>query len=74
VQKSYEAIRKLVDSHVNWISKLNEAQFRTEFLDKILPNLGYFFIPESETPAQSKKRPDYLVFSSEKIKPIKRRS
>ena len=68
VNESFGVIKEIVESHVDWISKLNEAQFRTEFLDKILPVLGYYTIPENLTPGPGKETPDYLVFSSEESK------
>ncbi len=68
VSKNFEQIQEIFKKSANWIWNLNETQFRIEFLDKILPVLGYYTIPENMTPAVGKETPDYLVFSSDESK------
>ena len=45
------------------LAKGNEAYTRTHFLDPLLAQLGWHFIPELKQPTQ--KRPDYWLFTDE---------
>ena len=61
VKECFERVKVMVESAAGYIWNLNEAQFRNEFLDKILLELGYYSIPENITPATGKGTPDYLI-------------
>lgn len=43
----------------------NEAQTRSELIDKVLEALGFSFIPENPSPGVAKTTPDYLLFATE---------
>ena len=60
--------RLWVDNYDGLIAQ-NEAYVRTKFIEPVLRELGWFFIPEQNLPkgptAMTRKRPDYCLFSDE---------
>lgn len=59
----YESARALWQKNHVGLAKGNEAYTRTHFLDPILTELGWHFIPELTQTTQ--KRPDYWLFTEE---------
>lgn len=67
VEQAYKAIQAIWTSRATGLRKGNEAYLRTHFLDRVLPLLGWHFIPEvrSRGFGEGGKRPDYCLFASE---------
>lgn len=61
----YEAAKSRCQDHLHGLRKQKEAYTRTAFLDPLLTELGWQFIPEAELPkGTTRKRPDYCLFTS----------
>jgi hypothetical protein len=52
------------------LCKRKEAYTRTEFLDPVLKEIGWTFIPEQELPSKgvTRKRPDYCLFLNDEAR------
>lgn len=67
-QPLYEAVKARWLKHWLGMAKQNEDYTRSQFLDPLLKELGWHFIPEKNLPnGQSglRKRPDYCLFRDE---------
>lgn len=61
----YEATKVRWRDYLPGLRKQSEAYTRTAFLDPLLPDLGWHFIPEAKLPkGLTRKRPDYCLFPS----------
>ncbi len=63
----YERLRELWNQNAVALKKRKEAFTRSQFLDVVLQELGWFFIPEETLPAKTatlRKRPDYCLFTN----------
>jgi hypothetical protein len=61
----YEAVKTRWHDNLPGLGKRQEAYTRTAFLDPLLSELGWFFIPEAELPrGVTLKKPDYCLFST----------
>lgn len=61
----YEAAKARWQDHLHGLRKQKEAYTRTAFLDPLLTELGWQFIPEAELPkGTTRKRPDYCLFTT----------
>lgn len=68
VQPLYESVKARWLKHWYGMAKAKEAHTRTQFLDPLLKELGWYFLPEQDLPpGQSgmKKRPDYCLCRDE---------
>lgn len=65
VRPIYEAAKARWQDHLHGLRKQKEAYTRTAFLDPLLKDLGWQFIPEAELPkGVTRKRPDYCLFTT----------
>jgi hypothetical protein len=65
VSSCYEAAKVRWGENVPGLRKRNEAYTRTTFLNPLLADLGWHFIPEAELPkGLTRKQPDYCLFPS----------
>ena len=65
VTHCYEAAKARWRENLLGLCRQNEAYTRTTFLDPLLTNLGWYFIPETKLPkGLTRKRPDYCLFPS----------
>lgn len=65
---AYERLRDLWERNRVGLRRRKEAYTRSQFLDVVIRELGWHFIPEEALPAASpnlRKRPDYCLFTSE---------
>jgi hypothetical protein len=64
VRPAYERLRNRWREDYDGLRKRNEAYTRTQFLDGLLKEIGWAFIPEQDLPAKgrSRKHPDYCLF------------
>jgi len=61
----YETAKTRWQDHLHGLRKQKEAYTRTAFLDPLLDDLGWEFIPEAELPkGTTRKRPDYCLFTT----------
>lgn len=61
----YEAAKTRWRDNLPGLRRQNEAFTRTSFLDPLLADLGWHFIPEAKLPkGLTRKRPDYCLFPS----------
>src|SRR6266567_3882629 len=61
----YEVAKARWQDHLHGLRKQKEAYTRTAFLDPLLTELGWFFIPEADLPkGATLKKPDYCLFST----------
>jgi len=61
----YEVAKARWQDHLHGLRKQKEAYTRTAFLDPLLADLGWQFIPEAELPkGTTRKRPDYCLFTT----------
>lgn len=61
----YETAKTRWRDNLPGLRKQNEAYTRTAFLDPLLADLGWHFIPEAKLPkGPTRKRPDYCLFPS----------
>src|SRR2546428_13441622 len=65
VRAIYEAVKARWQDHLPGLRKQKEAYTRTAFLDPLLADLGWQFIPEAELPkSTTRKPPDYCLFKT----------
>ena len=65
-QSLYEETRRRWTDNYAGLRRQNEAYTRTEFLDVVLRDLGWQFLPEQSLPrGATRKRPDYCLFADE---------
>lgn len=66
----FEKARDLWLKNFTGMSKRSEQYTRTTFLDPVLGDLGWHFIPEQKLPSQgpTRKRPDYCLFETDEVK------
>lgn len=66
----FEKARDLWLKNYAGLTKRNEQYTRTTFLDPVLGDLGWHFIPEQKLPAigPTRKRPDYCLFEADEGK------
>ncbi len=64
VRPIYERLKTRWHENYIGLCKRKEAYTRTEFLDPLLKEIGWEFIPEQDLPAKgvTRKRPDYCLF------------
>jgi hypothetical protein len=63
VSALYEAAKKRWEENIHGLRKQKEAYTRSAFLDPLLADLGWQFIPEADLPKGPKtERPDYCLF------------
>jgi hypothetical protein len=64
VRPIYEKLKALWQDEYIGLCKRKEAYTRTQFLEPLLAELGWQFIPEQDLPSktQTRKRPDYCLF------------
>ncbi len=64
VRSIYEKLKALWHDEYVGLCKRREAYTRTQFLEPVLAELGWEFIPEQDLPskAHTRKRPDYCLF------------
>ncbi len=63
-QPVYERLKKRWLEDYVGLSRRKEAYTRTQFLDPLLNEIGWAFIPEQDLPSKAvtRKRPDYCLF------------
>jgi hypothetical protein len=66
----YEKIKTRWLEEYLGLCKRKEAYTRTEFLDPVLKEIGWTFIPEQELPSKgvTRKRPDYCLFLNDEAR------
>lgn len=64
VRAIYERLKTRWNENYIGLCKRKEAYTRTEFLDPLLKEIGWEFIPEQDLPSKgaTRKRPDYCLF------------
>ena len=64
VRQIYETLKTRWHENYIGLCKRKEAYTRTEFLDPLLKEIGWQFIPEQDLPSKgvTRKRPDYCLF------------
>lgn len=68
VKPLYEAVKARWQKNWLGLKKANEAYTRSQFIDPLLRELGWAFVPEQKLPAQKgalRKRPDYCLCRDE---------
>jgi hypothetical protein len=68
VQPLYETVKARWLKHWLGMAKAKEAYTRSQFLDPLLKELGWYFLPEQDLPAGQgglRKRPDYCLCRDE---------
>ncbi|MBI2844473.1 MAG: Eco57I restriction-modification methylase domain-containing protein [Armatimonadetes bacterium] len=62
----YNSVRAIWVENFSGLRRRAEAYTRSKFLDPVLRELGWFFIPEESLPyGRTRKRPDYCLFLDE---------
>lgn len=70
IKAIYTKLQALWQANYKGLQKQNEDYTRSQFIDKVLDDLGWKFIPEAYLPDnnwKTKKRPDYCLFANEAI-------
>lgn len=63
IRALYDATKTRWDDNLHGLRKQKEAYTRTHFIDPLLADLGWQFIPEADLPKGPKaERPDYCLF------------
>ena len=70
VRPIYEKVKQRWLKEYVGLSKRKEAYTRTQFLDPLLNEIGWTFIPEQDLPSKSitRKRPDYCLFLNDETR------
>ena len=70
VRPIYEKVKNLWLEEYAGLRTRKEAYTRTEFLDPVLKEIGWTFIPEQELPSKgvTRKRPDYCLFLNDEAR------
>lgn len=66
----YEKVKNRWQENYAGLRERKEAYTRTEFLDPVLKEMGWTFIPEQELPSKgvTRKRPDYCLFLNDETR------